>query len=198
MRPKATTDEIRKAIESLNENDLLRLKTFAKFRIRGLGRAARGRSWQDLLQEVFSRALSGARSWNPKKVDFFGFLKGAVRSVSDGWLQEMSAAKTEEPLLVSQMSSGDDNGAGQSQIDLAASNTPLPGKNLEADQSIETIRGLFATDTLILSIIDQMAEGKTGKEICNSLTLTAKEFSTATRRMRRTLNRMFPGGSSDV
>ena len=42
--------EVDRAIEALTSSELLRLQKFADFRVRGLGRAARGRTGEDLLQ----------------------------------------------------------------------------------------------------------------------------------------------------
>jgi hypothetical protein len=51
--------EIDRAIKTLTSSDLLRLQRFAKFRVRGLGRAASGRDWEDLLGEALYRTLKG-------------------------------------------------------------------------------------------------------------------------------------------
>ena len=44
--------EVDRAIKALTSSELLRLQRFANFRVRGLGRAARGRDWEDLLEEA--------------------------------------------------------------------------------------------------------------------------------------------------
>ena len=52
--------EVDRAIKGLTSSELLQLQLFAKFRVRGLGRAARGRDWEDLLEEALCRTLIGA------------------------------------------------------------------------------------------------------------------------------------------
>ena len=46
--------EVDRAIEALTSSELLRLQKFADFRVRGLGRAARGRTGEDLLGEALA------------------------------------------------------------------------------------------------------------------------------------------------
>jgi len=48
----ANRDEIHRAIEALTPGELLKLKCFAVWRIRGLGRASCGRTWEDLFGEA--------------------------------------------------------------------------------------------------------------------------------------------------
>jgi hypothetical protein len=75
--------EIDRAIKTLTSSDLLRLQRFAKFRVRGLGRAASGRDWEDLLGEALYRTLKGTddtqngRHWN-RKVPFVQHVSGEL------------------------------------------------------------------------------------------------------------------------
>jgi len=52
--------EVDRAIKALTSTDLLRLRQFAKLLVHGLGRATRGRDWEDLLEEAMYRTLIGA------------------------------------------------------------------------------------------------------------------------------------------
>ena len=73
------------AIQSLSDADNLRLEKFARFRIRGLGRASAGRDWRDLLGEALAATLDpNHRRWN-KSVTFVQHLLGAMRSISTAW-----------------------------------------------------------------------------------------------------------------
>jgi len=56
----ANRDEIHRAIEALTPGELLKLKRFAVWKIRGLGRARCGRTWEDLLGEAKLSTLEGA------------------------------------------------------------------------------------------------------------------------------------------
>ena len=89
IRHWATRDDVDRAIAMLTSIELLKLQKFAEYRVRGLGRAGRGRTGEDLLQDVLLRTLQGAEStkgrhWN-KGVDFFNYLVWAIRSTSDNW-----------------------------------------------------------------------------------------------------------------
>jgi hypothetical protein len=81
----ATSEEIEEAFNALSDVELVKLKKFAAFRIRGIGRAALGRNGGDLLQEAFISLVTGDRRWNKEKVNMFGFLHGAVESISSHW-----------------------------------------------------------------------------------------------------------------
>src|ERR1035438_5518361 len=62
--------EVHRAMDALTPAELLRLQRFADYRVRGLGRAARGRTGEDLLRHAMMRTLIGAgstrdgRHWN--------------------------------------------------------------------------------------------------------------------------------------
>ena len=85
--------EVDRAIEALTLQSWLRLQQFADFRVLGLGRAARGRTGEDLLEEALLRTLIGAedtqkgRHWN-KDVDFVRHLTGAMQSISSCWKRQ--------------------------------------------------------------------------------------------------------------
>jgi CheY-like chemotaxis protein len=91
--------EVDRAIKTLTSSELLRLQQFAKFRVRGLGRAARGRNWEDLLEEALYRTLVGAedaatgRHWN-KKVPFGQHLRWAISSIANVWKRQFKEKST--------------------------------------------------------------------------------------------------------
>ena len=51
MENAACREEVVAAIEALTREQHLRLERFARWRMRGLGRAAQGRDWEDLVGE---------------------------------------------------------------------------------------------------------------------------------------------------
>ena len=71
----ATPAEIYQAIDTLRPAELLRLKKYAQFRIKGLGRASQGRNDEDLLYEALNATLAGNRKWNTS-VSFLGIFSG--------------------------------------------------------------------------------------------------------------------------
>jgi hypothetical protein len=67
-------EEVVVAIEALTREQHLRLERFARWRMRGLGRAAQGRDWEDLLGDAIAATYEGKRRWNKESVDFFHHL----------------------------------------------------------------------------------------------------------------------------
>jgi len=98
---------------------LLRLQRSADFRVQGLGRAARGRTGEDLLQEAELRTLIGTeatqkgRHWN-KDVDFVKHLTGTMQSISNCWKRQF---KEKEAYLMSDLLIQDAEGQKQSALD---------------------------------------------------------------------------------
>ncbi len=82
--------DVDRAIDDLTRTDWLRLRRSADFRILGLGRAARGRTGHDLLDEALVRTLMGTeptengRHYN-KNVHFVRYLTEAMRSIANSW-----------------------------------------------------------------------------------------------------------------
>ena len=78
-RTGGTRDEVYRAIQALTPGELLKLKHFAAWRVRGLARASCGRTWEDLLSEANLSILEGTanngsgRRWN-KNVDLVTLL----------------------------------------------------------------------------------------------------------------------------
>jgi hypothetical protein len=102
---RATTAEVMAAIESLSAEEFRRLKKAAGYRIRGLGRAAQHRDYEDLLGEALASTLKGAeggaegRKWAKDRVRFVKYLLEAMRSIANHWKEswERSGAECEEP-----------------------------------------------------------------------------------------------------
>ncbi|HEX4920112.1 MAG TPA: response regulator, partial [Candidatus Bathyarchaeia archaeon] len=111
--------EIDRAIKTLTSSDLLRLQRFAKFRVRGLGRAASGRDWEDLLAEALYRTLKGTedsqngRHWN-RRVPFVQHLAGAMSSIASLWKRQFREKNT---FLISELSVHDPEGKEYSAFD---------------------------------------------------------------------------------
>src|SRR5262252_9620803 len=95
-----TTVDIARAIQSLSDADLVRLKALARLWTRGLPPCV---GWADVLHEAIARALDGSRKW-PPGVPILAFLSGIMRSICvDQWRRE----QRESLLLVR------DGGAGE-------------------------------------------------------------------------------------
>jgi CheY-like chemotaxis protein len=104
--------EVHRAMDALTPDELEGLQKFAYLLIRGLGRAASGRTDEDLLGHAMMRTLIGAgstrdgRHWN-KHVDFVWHLTGAMRGISSNWKRqynekERQPYRMKEPHLMSE------------------------------------------------------------------------------------------------
>src|SRR5579864_8087594 len=103
----ANRREIHRAIKALTPGELLKLKHFAVFRMRGLGRAASGRTCEDLLSEARLAFLEGAASNGSGRNLKAGMalviqLIGAMRSISSHWKRDFDE---KEPDLESEIRS---------------------------------------------------------------------------------------------
>lgn len=165
-RPAPAQQDIRAALATLPEDDLLRLRAIARLRARALPGS---NSWSDLLHEAVLRALSGARPW-PPGVPLLAFLAGVMRSLCD----EQWRRHRRETVLLSLEAAGpaDD-----------------PERAYAASQALAAIHRLFASDEAALKVITGLIGGMEAEAIRHHYGLTAVEYDTTRRRMRRAMLR---------
>lgn len=168
-----TTVDVARAIHSLSDADLVRLKALARLWARGL---PGGIGWADVLHEAIARALDGSRKW-PPGVPILVFLSGIMRSICD---DQWRRARRELEVFVR-----DENLADLRVPDAAAA----PERAVAAAQSLAAIDLLFAADPAALKIIAGLAEGLTPTEICNRYGMSERQYDTTRKRMRRALLR---------
>lgn len=119
-------DGTHRAIEALTVGEQLKLKQFAAWRMRGLGRAGRGHTPEDLLGEAVLRVLEGAanngsgRRWTGN-VDLVTHLAGAMRSISSHWKRDFDEHETD---LESEILKRTEQGDATSPLDNAVSHAP--------------------------------------------------------------------------
>src|SRR5580704_7492227 len=109
----ATRGEIDQAIEALTPADTERIDQSARNRIYAIGRAANGRSHDDLTQEAFARILDGTRHWyKDNGVGFSDWLVGAIYSIASEWAghRKRNKKQPDYALLESVLSKTDDDG----------------------------------------------------------------------------------------
>lgn len=178
----APIEEIRAAIEALTQADLLRLEGFAAWRVRGLGQRANGRTHEDLFNEAIRATLDGTRSWNKSKVDFMGYLIGAMKSISDNWGKRYSAS---EPILESDLVRLNEDGLPSGAFDRIPVDVPSPEEDLALQQEADAIRRLFEGDPLVTLIVCELQEGARFPEVREKYGLSSNELNAAIRRIRR-------------
>ena len=158
--------EVGAALAALSEEDLLRLRAIARLRARSL---PDDMSWSDLLHEAVLRALTGARPW-PPGVSLLAFLAGVMRSIGDEqWRRHRRQHDLPAP--------GDGGGADD------------PERACAAAEALVAIQRLFASDAAALKVITGLISGMAAEDIRCHYDMTAVEYDTTRRRIRRTLLR---------
>jgi len=185
----ATRDEVYRAIQALTPGELLKLKHFAVWRVRGLGRANCGRTWEDLLSEASVSTLEGAanngsgRRWKTN-VDLVTHLAGAMRSISSHWKRDF--VEEEEVLLRSELATRSGEGW-ISPIDEAVSDDPSQERDLAARQEWGLITTLCRDDLAARQVLEGLSKGMEASEIMQDSKFTRWKYQQAVKRIRRRL-----------
>jgi CheY-like chemotaxis protein len=190
--------EVDRMIELLTTAELLKLQKFADFRVRGLGRAARGRTWEDLLGEALLRTLIGAeatrkgRHWN-KEVDFARHLAGAMQSISSSWKRQF---KDKEAHLMSELVIHDAEGQEHSPLDnVASGHAPADQRLIEKNEE-DRILAKFKDDPDATLLLHGLLDGLKKNEIMSRYGLDEKQYAASVKRIRvKLLGRKNDGGS---
>jgi len=181
--------EVERAIEALTPSDLLRLQRSADYRVQSLGRAARGRTGEDLLSEAQLRTLTGAgatregRHWN-KHVDFVWHLTGAMRSISSCWKRQF---KDMEPYLISEIPIHDAEGQEHSPLDNVASGDAAADQLLIEKDEEDRVLTMFKDDTEATQVIQGWLDGLTKDEIMSKYGLGEKQYAAVVKRILKLL-----------
>jgi hypothetical protein len=178
--------EIDRAIQALTSSELLRLQRFARFRVRGLGRAASGRDWEDLLDEALYRTLMGAadaqngRHWN-KKVTFVQHLAGTMSSIANVWKRQFKEKTT---YLMSELSVRDPEGQEHSPLDdVPSACTPADEQLIEKSEE-DSVLELLQDSPHATQVFRGLVERLKKTEIMSKYGLDEKQYAAAMRRIR--------------
>jgi DNA-directed RNA polymerase specialized sigma24 family protein len=178
---------VREAVESLTPAQLLRLRTFAKWRSKIVGKKAAGRDWEDLLSEAITSVLEGRRAWDQTRGDFYSFLVGAMRSISASWYAqravEFSEADWPSQVYLDEVS--------PTMLDLFASTRTDSDPELVvvADDLLRKCEEALKDDSLALQTFHLLSLGMNGKEITAALEIPLRTYEATTKRLRRRLRR---------
>jgi DNA-directed RNA polymerase specialized sigma24 family protein len=167
------------ALQLVNDMDLLRLKTIARLHARGLPPDV---SWEDLLQEAFTRVLVGSRR-QPEGVTTVPFLAGVMRSLKSEHWRRVQARSGSPGTLGS-----DRPGIEAREVELRDP-SPDPERSLVAQQELTAIRRLFADDAVALQIITGLGDGLSAERIRSTYRISRTDYDSARKRMRRRLLR---------
>lgn len=186
----ASPEEIEIAISALTDNQLQRLRAFARWRVEGLERASLGRSGEDLLQEAIKSICIGANSategrrWNKDAVDFFGFLIGVIKSISSHWREQFD---DDEAWLEADVTHKNPDGGEQNPM-LDATSLANDGRRATwAKHYVEHIERIISERPLAALILEGMKDRMTGPEIKEALNLSQNDYETEMRWIRRTV-----------
>src|SRR5262249_37053820 len=124
-------------------------------------------SWSDLLHEAVLRALTGARPW-PPAVPLLAFLAGVMRSLCD---EQWRCHRRQNHLPIPHGGGGADE----------------PERACAAAEALAAIQRLFASDEAALKVITGMISGMAAEEIRCHYDMTAVEYDTTRRRIRRVM-----------
>jgi CheY-like chemotaxis protein len=191
--------EVDRAIKALTPADLLRLRQFAKLLVQGLGRAARGRDWEDLLEEAMYRTLIGAvdtqngRHWN-RKVAFVQHLAGAIKSIASVWKRQL---RQTEPYPMSELTVYDAEGQEHSPIDNAPSSCVPADQRLIEKAEEERVFALFGDDANASQVLRGIIDGLKKNDIKLAYGLDEKKYLAAMRRIRGKLLGRDRGGNDN-
>jgi DNA-directed RNA polymerase specialized sigma24 family protein len=177
-----TPVEVKRSISALATADWLRLHRVARALCRN-----RGLDADDLLQEAFQRALDGTRLC-PGKVDIVHFLAGVMRSIASDWRK----ARKRRP----EMSLVSPTGALQEVVVRVPDKGPVADEWLASCQQEaflkKIILELFADDGVAQRMLEGIMDGKAGEELRSLSGLSATEFASKRRLIRRRVDKAFP------
>ena len=187
----ATPAEVMAAIESLSAEEFRRLKKAARYRIRGLGRAAQLREYGDLLGEALASTLKGTeggaegRKWPKNRVRFVKHLLEAMRSIANHWKESWErsgAEECEQPDWL--IATVDEEGHLRRPTDRARDRRADPYRSCSAQQLLEELDKHFSGDEDALLVIEARKEGFTVPESVRGLKLPEKKVEAAHQRSR--------------
>ena len=174
----ASIQEVADALVTLQSADKARLRYAAQLRSIGLT----GVSWEDLLSEAATRALSGTRRW-PKDVPFVAFLMQTVRSIAS---EEWHRLSIRGEVLESDFQANDDNQGGAVLADIAL-DTLSPERIALARGALREIEVLFSDDPDALGVIRGLALGHSPEETQVENGMSAVSYASTQKRIRRAL-----------
>jgi hypothetical protein len=183
----ATPDEIRKAVDSLSKADWYRLRKFAEYHIFLLSDKAGDRRGSDLLNEAFKRLLERSRKWDKTKVNFMGFLFGAMESIADSW-QRKKVTPTEAPVLASSLVTNNE-GEPSDPAEQFQSAHANQAQMFMYKETLAQIDALFADDQEVQMVIEALREGYDPPRVRELWNLSQKQYNAIIVRMRRRIEK---------
>ena len=171
------------ALEELTDADLLRLRKKAALYAPGTGLGG-----DDLLQEAILRTLEAEGRNCPEDVPVAVYLGNAMRSIADG---ERDKYARQSSIPVDDYDNLPD---GAADIHSLSAEEVVSAQD-QLGRTIYRLETLFADDPPALAIVIGDMEEWSATEIKEAESMDDKEYATARRRVRRTIEREFGGGN---
>ncbi|HBP88869.1 MAG TPA: hypothetical protein DD706_14375 [Nitrospiraceae bacterium] len=183
----ASQEDITKAIESLSDAQLLKLRNFSKLRIRVVWRKASGKSYEDLLSEAILGTFEGERKWFKERVTFISHLLGVIRSISSHWAEKYDRNEGSVKWVNTSI---DPDGREIDPIASVPSETPNSERALGAKEQIEKVTEALSKDNMALEVLNGLLEEMKGPDIKEILGLSQTEYETIRKRINRTAKKV--------
>jgi hypothetical protein len=190
----ATPAEIAAAIEALTSAQLAKLKQFAKNRIWKLGPKAGEKTPDDLFQIAVDSLLDDTRRWDKRKVDLFGFLRDAMRSISSNWAKSYSEEVT--AVLEADLRKANEEGQIYSPLDVMSDGHADPEERVIAEEKrrrdqemLNEIEHTFKDDEEAQMMLSAIHDGYDPPGTRELWGWSQNDYNTIIRRIRRTLDR---------
>lgn len=183
-RDTASVDEAAAQLATMSKADLIRLEHFARLRTAGLGTL----DWEDLLHEAIDRVLSGSRKW-PKAIPFVAFMCGTMRSIASEFWRDRAVRR--EIAMTDLMPQ---NPTGADVLSSIVDERPDPEREAAARQILKKIEGLFEGDAHAIAVLEGLANASTPLEVQQKAHMAQRSYSSAQKRIRRTIGRALREG----
>jgi DNA-directed RNA polymerase specialized sigma24 family protein len=173
-------EEVIDTLSNLKDTDWVRFKGLARLRATGL----RNATADDLVSEAVKRILDGTRNW-PRDLSAGQFFSGVIRSIASDWRDQQ---KKEAHINITLQHPAEDDifatdafdgSANEGRYDLS------PERIVVARDALLEIQKMFEHDDNALAVILGRAEGMSPAETQKEFSMTATEYDSATRKIRR-------------
>ncbi len=179
-------EEVRAQIEALTPPELIKIKKMSKL----YGYGGIDIDPDDLLQEAIKRALDGTRKCK-RSINFLVFLKNAMRSIASATQKEQ--VPENENAFSKDAHSGDIPGMSSSSPE---ENVLAQDRAKACEAKLQEIYDLFKDDDDATAILMGQEDGLSAQKIREMWGLDEKTYNSTRRRIRRTVDKKYPGGWS--
>lgn len=195
-RRAATQEQVRSALEGLDDDALLKLRHVAIRMILGTSY----RKPQDLVHDALASALQLRRLWNMEQT-FYSFLCGAMKSIASN---DRGSLPTRSERSAAALAGPDEidhdqvlvNADAKAQVQALLAARAAEEEQARRGERVNAVYALFAGDDEITMMLMAMEDGCRGEDIERQSGMTSLQYQTARRRMKRRLAAAFPSGGS--